>query len=697
MLGGRLRAARHARFVGRAAEKAQFEAALAAPELPYFVLHLYGPGGVGKTTLLREFALLAEQRGGAAAYLDARNIEAVPEAFTAALEQAVNLPAGKTLGEHLTAYTRFVLLIDTCETLAPLDDWLREVFLVSLPENVLVVLAGRYPPGAAWRTDIGWQTLAHSLALRNLSPDDGQDYLQRRAVPADQIKAVLDFTHGHPLALTLVADAFAQRGELRFEPGQVPDVIHTLLTQFVQKVPGPAHRAALEVSPLVRITTETLLEELLGVEDAHELFTWLQGLSFMENGPEGLFPHDLAREALLADLRWRNPEWYAELHRRARHQYIRRLNQTSGMTQQRILADLIFLHRDNPVVKPLFEWKPGGHFTAEPMRPTDITALKAMVAQHEGEEAGRLAKFWLSRQPENALVLRESNGVPGGFLLALSLEKIHPDDYETDPAVKAARGFLSQQAALRPGERATLFRFWMAAGAYQSVSPAQSLLFVHIVRHYIGTPGLAYTLIPCADPDFWSAGFEYAVLQRLPQADYTVEGRRYGVFGHDWRAMPPAAWLDVLGEREIAMFTPGAAPVIAEQVIVLSEANFAAAVHNALKDYTRPENLRDNPLLKSRLVMEQAGSGASEAERIAALRALIRAAADSLQQVPRQTRFYRPLYHTYIQAAATQEQAAELLDLPFSTYRRHLRSGIERVTSILWLREIGGDPGLIEN
>ena len=45
----------------------------------------------------------------------------------------------------------------------------------------------------------------------------------------------------------------------------------------------------------------------------------------------------------------------------------------------------------------------------------------------------------------------------------------------------------------------------------------------------------------------------YADLARLPQADFEVDGRRYGVYyGHDWRAVPPAAWLQLLTEREIA-------------------------------------------------------------------------------------------------------------------------------------------------
>jgi hypothetical protein len=39
-----------------------------------------------------------------------------------------------------------VLLVDTYETLAPLDGWLRETLLPELPGGHLIVLAGRDPP-----------------------------------------------------------------------------------------------------------------------------------------------------------------------------------------------------------------------------------------------------------------------------------------------------------------------------------------------------------------------------------------------------------------------------------------------------------------------------------------------------------------------------------------------------------------------
>lgn len=84
-LADRLIEARHSRFVGRNAELSIFESALDAENLPFFILHIFGPGGVCKTTLLQEFALLSERYGAQPVYLDARHIDPAPDAFIKSL------------------------------------------------------------------------------------------------------------------------------------------------------------------------------------------------------------------------------------------------------------------------------------------------------------------------------------------------------------------------------------------------------------------------------------------------------------------------------------------------------------------------------------------------------------------------------------------------------------------------------------
>jgi hypothetical protein len=123
--------------------------------------------------------------------------------------------------------------------------------------------------------------------------------------------------------------------------------------------------------------------------------------------------------------------------------------------------------------------------------------------------------------------------------------------------------------------------------------------------------------------------------------------------------------------------------------VVLSHPDFEEAVRRALRDFTRPNALAANPLLRSRVAAEHAG----DAPTAATLQALLREAAETLRANPRDEKLYRALRRTYLEPAATQELAAELLGLPFSTYRYHLTGGIARVTERLWQRELHGPEG----
>jgi len=705
-LADRLEQARHARFVGRDGELSLLESALSAETFPFFVLHIFGPGGVGKTTLLQEFALMSERYGARPVYLDARHIDLSPDAFIKTLSTSLGNHNGASIPDLLDASPqRTVILIDTYETLTSLDGWLRTTFLPQLPDTVLTVLAGRNPPGAAWQGDAGWQDLVRVISLRNLSQEESRAFLNKRGLPADHQQGILEFTHGHPLALSLVAEVFSQRGHIGLHPEESPDVVKTLLERFVQQVPGPAHRAALEACALVRVTTETLLGEMLGMptsgsasEGVHALFEWLRELSFIESSTEGIFPHDLARETLATDLRWRNPDWYVELHNRARKYYTDRLNQTSGLAQQRLMLDTVFLHRENAVIRSFFDWQTTGSMIPYALEEEDIPALEKMVAKHEGEESAKLAIYWFERYPQNVTVWRDTEGSPLGFVLSLPLHSMSEEDEKLDSAVKSTRTYLVNHAPLRSDEVATLFRFWMDKDAYQGISPIQSLIFIQVAKHYLTTPRLAFTFFPCADPDFWLAILSYAELTRYPESDFEVGGKRYGIYGHDWRVMPPAVWIARLAEKEVGGTSQAASPSTTEPLIFLSHDEFGDAVKQALQDYGRPGGLKGNPLLSSRLVSDAAGKGAAprpkEAskgpkERSEILKSKINEAAETLRIHPRDEKLFRALDSTYLHPAPTQETAAELLDLPFSTYRRHLTSGIQRLIEILWRQEIG--------
>jgi hypothetical protein len=686
-LGHRLSGARRRRFVGRDNEKALFSLALVSSEPAFNLLHIHGPGGVGKTTLLNEFSAIVIEQGCALVQLDARNIDPSPEGFFFALRLTMGTE-GSPLDALQASSSRIVLLIDTYEILKPLDSWLREVFLPQLPENTLVVLAGRNALGAAWQSDPGWRDLIRSVSLRNLRPEESRAYLSKRGVPEMQHRAVLEFTHGHPLALSLVADVMQGQEGLDFQPEKAPNIVRSLLEQFIQQTPSPLHRTALESTALARVTTEDLLATALNREDAHEYFEWLRGLSFIESGPLGLFPHDLAREALDADLRWRNPDWYAELHKRERGYYTHKLLETKGLEQQRILIDDVYLHHHNPMVKPFLEWGEFGSVYGERGKAEDIPALLEMVKHHEGPASAKLAKHWFEKQLEGITVYRGIGQEPIGFLYMLELHRVDVRDIDTDPATKSAMSYARRYAPPRPGEEIILFRYWMSKESYQDVSSAQSLIFINAVQNYFAHPKLSWSFFPCASPDFWSPALTYMDIKRSPEADFEVGGKHYAQFAHDWRAMPIAAWLEMLGEREL---NTNLKPSDLEReapapLVVLSQPEFEEAVRDALRDYTRPNALHHNPLLRSRLITDRS-KGQPNAS---SLQTLIHEAAQNLNTNPKDEKLYRALQRTYLEPAATQELAAEVLDLPFSTYRRHLSSGIERMVAWLWQQELHG-------
>ena len=241
-LADRLLAVRQRHTVGRESEQEVFLQAIHADEFPFCVLHVYGPGGIGKTTLLRTFGLLCTKAGIRSTYVDARDINPSPDAFLQAIRSAMQIEPSTNVFDALTAaHERHILMIDTYEVLLPLDDWLHDVFLPQVPDSMLIVLSGRQPPAIAWRADPGWHEIIRMVPLRNLSPDESRAYLTQRLLPPEQHESILDWTHGHPLALALVADTFAQRHDTQFKPEDAPNVIQGLLERFVRKTPGPPH------------------------------------------------------------------------------------------------------------------------------------------------------------------------------------------------------------------------------------------------------------------------------------------------------------------------------------------------------------------------------------------------------------------------------------------------------------------------
>ncbi|GAA2632113.1 ATP-binding protein [Actinomadura fulvescens] len=694
-LADRLRTARRRSFVGRDAELAAFRSALAdGPGRPPFaVMFVHGPGGVGKSTLLRAMADLAEEAGRGAVLLCSRTIEATP----AAVREAV----GPAFADG--AASPGVLLLDAYEWMAPVDSWMRNHFLPGLPAGTLVVLAGRKAPSSAWTADQGWRELLRTVPLRNLRPEEGAALLAAEGVPAPLHRRVLDSTHGHPLALALLIDVLSQRdgADLSDLSGidlaDTPDVVRLLLDRFLDEVPTPRHRRALEVCSHALLTTEELLRTAMDpsagpADDAHELFEWLRRLSFVEESCDGLHPHDLAREVFDADLRWRDQGTHQRIHRRIRDRLLAQVRHASGRAQWKRITELAFVHRDSPALRGLFDWADLGAQYPDRLRADDRAAILAMTERHEGAESARLADHWITRQPEAFTIVRDADGAAVGYGARLRLDLATPQELAVDPGARAMWDFVSRHGGLAPDDEVAAVRFVMDRDAYQATSRSTNVVLTAFTQQRLARPGLAWDLLGAYhDGHEYERQFLHAGYRRAPAADFHAGGHRL-VYARDFRPGGLEAWLEALvgtapvgtarvgARQDGTALRDGPAPVASHAVTVaLSREEFATAVRQAFRDLHRPEALARNPLRGCRVVREH-----GDPRPATAIADLLRTAADALRADPRGEKAHRAVDRTYLHPAPTQERAAELLGLPFSTYRRHLTAGLTRVADLLW-------------
>jgi hypothetical protein len=662
LLGRRLQEARESAFVGREEQCAIFDAALYGGRCS--VIYVHGPGGIGKSALLRRFVQEAAMAGRSIARVDGRTLEPTPDAFEAA--------AMAVLCDEQS-----VLFVDSFERVQGLEGWLRERFLPRLPVGALVVIAGRFAPDLRWQADPGWAQALEVISLRDLPMGDAEALLACRGVAEELRGPLLAFAGGHPLALLLgAAVADKDVGASRcWTPTH--DVVATLIDQLVGEVPSPAHRHALEICAHAYVTTEDLLRAALP-EGAGPLFDWLRRLPFVESTCHGLYPHDVVREALDADLRWRDPQGHAAMHDRIHAHLVEKVRTAADADVVSAVTALFYLRRNSDANVDPYSWYEEGETQESPLRDEDVDEVIRMVRASEGEEPAACAAFWLARRPSAFRVYRRSEtGEAVACYAWLRLTEPDEEECAADPVVAAAWEHARATAPLRAGEHLAIGRGWVLP-AYRGDSPVMDLVQWRVIGNCLRSERMAWSYIAVRRP----GRHRTELLRRHDMRDIgDVGDQPYTLFVHDWRAVPPQAWLERLDrEMDKDLYERG------NGLEVLSREEFSEAVRKALRHLARPDALAGSPLTRTRLVSEH-HRGDDPAK---ALRELLDEAIGALGEDPRSAKSHRALTATYLGGAPTQELAAERLGLPFTTYRRHLVAGIERVCDHLWQRELYG-------
>lgn len=247
------------------------------------------------------------------------------------------------------ARRRLVLMLDTYEQIGALDEWVRE-WIKALHTNVLVVIAGRMFPGAAWeRAWPGWMAQAQVEELKPMTDDDLRVLVRRyyahirRGEPdPQQVEAIAQFARGLPMAATTVVQLWVEYGVEDFQAVR-PQVVADLVDRLLEGVPQEM-RPAFEVAAVLRYFNTDVLQALLDSGDADELYAELRRWPFIRPRREGLAVHDTMRKIMNEALRVRTPGRFYALHERAAAYYEVRLEKATGDERVRLMLERLY-HR----------------------------------------------------------------------------------------------------------------------------------------------------------------------------------------------------------------------------------------------------------------------------------------------------------------------------------------------------------------
>jgi len=648
-------------FVGRGLELARFGELLDGAG-PWRVMFVHGPGGIGKTALLDEFAVRARSTGRITVGIDLRDVERSPDGLRASFDWAATKAGGEPS----------VVLLDGYERFGGDDAWIRAEFLPSLAADAIVVLAGQDPPPDPWITDAGWRHVVSVHRLGELDIADSRTLVARAGAPAQQVEELVSLGRGHPLTLALLADA-AKSGDVPTDDlADAPDLVARLVARVVGDVPSTAHATGLAVCAHAWLTTEDLLRWAVG-DDAAAVYEWLESRSFVARAPHGLYPHALARDALEADLLRRSRETYRRVHRRVHGFAVAGLRRADGFERQLLIHQKMWLHRRSPLSALYLVVRDLGPTALVPGTTADHPAVLAMIERFEGAQSAAIAARWLAAAPHGLHVIRV-----GGEVVAFAYNIVCPADpalCDADPVVRSILDHVAATSPARPGEKIWIGRFVGGANGDQRDPLAVTAAATAATVEWVTRP-LAWSFVPPVDAEFWAPAMDYIAFTQQFTIDDIVP--THTVYGNDWRRFPVDAWLDLLDERELTGES-GPPPDAFLKPPPLDRSGFDEAVRAALRDWRRTDRLGANALMRSVV-----GDG-----DVDGLRATLSTAIDRLGSERRGEPLVRVLDRTYRHAAPSQEAAAEVLGLPFSTYRRHLVRAVERLTDMLWAVEIG--------
>lgn len=640
-LAARLEDRDRSRFTGRAIELAFLKRCLDDADPPASVVLITGPGGIGKSTLLREAARQAHDRGISVVAIDGRELGPAPEILEAALRDAAQ-------------HTRPLVLLDSYERMTALGPYLRRELLPGLPDQALVVIAGRGEPDPGWFTG-GWESLTARLDLGILNPGDARRLLAAHGLRDGRVADIVDWAEGSPLALALAADAAMADADWNAATGpDRPDIIKSLLHRLVETELHDIRPSALGIAVVARTTTRELLRGVLPEQEAETGYRQLSELTVTDPLGDGFTMHELVRKALLADLRQRNPELERDLRRRI----VDYLYGRAKAGEPLLMIDLVHLVED-PIKRWGFGWDGNVSFRIDNMRADDADRIEAEHGDRQPRLWWQLTRRFFAESPEHVAVARDRSDQICGYMACMT-PATAPAFASTDPLIGPWLAHARREA---PHGDSVL---WHAAVDFTGQAKVQAMLGMAGVLR-TGTSNMRFAYLPI-DPAYpGAAEFAQAIgAAHLTELDAEIGDQQVHCYRLDYG---PAGLIDHLRDAvysELGLLPPAPPPPV--------PAVDLDAVREVLKNFRVPRELARSPL----------ATGSTVQERAESVRRLIRdAARQAFGDSETEKLMHSVLVYGYLDPLRSHEEAASRLCLSRAAYFRRLRTAVERLAEHL--------------
>lgn len=540
-------------FVGREAELGAV-AELIDERTSSRILFVHGPGGIGKSALLRAASRVAEQSGFSVEAHDARTL-------AGGLEDMLHLLASTGSGPRF-------LLVDEVDRLGSMLAPLRDALLDRLPEDSRIVLAGRAEPEQSWHAD-GLPGIVVDLPLGPLADDRADAYLMRRGIGDPRRRGrIVAWAQGYPLALTVAASAPGGR----LGTGLEEHLEERLTAWLAGRSMLDVDREVLEVAAIARIVDGRLLAAALPGRNTRELLPRLQALPIAQTLGWGSSMHPVLADAIRDRMRVTSPSRYRQLVRRiAEHLAMRaRLGDMDALIE---LSQLI----EDPDYRRAIANEPSRSFYAD--RP-QADEFEVFARTHGFDRQQDWAEIGAWHGLGTEFVLRRANGEAVLWVclvLVSELPNLGP----------IAESHLA--AALRIGAEpsrcfATVALF--AEGTADEHEEVSRLASGAFMRH-AGLPDLEAILMSFPEPDRRpepNAIDSYEIDDAGPRTVRVSDFRPHGAVGF--------VEAIVLGEQGFAPHEPGSAELLAPTEDPEREARLRALLDTTFGDSPDDRRLR---------------------------------------------------------------------------------------------------------